>query len=148
MMSGSTNTRRAAGLSLLEVLAALAIASLALVLIVRAATLGVAAARADRDMTETVVRARSLLASLTGARTLTAGSRSGQDDDGYQWRVRVVRAGVAPPFRGSRLTGGIAASDTALYQVSVTVAGGAPTRTVTLIGYALISVADGARNGG
>ena len=145
-MALTKQTRRDAGLTLVEVLAALAIASMVLVLIVRASTLGIAAARAEHDMTETVVRARSLLASFTAARSLSPGTRTGQDDDGYQWRVGVARIGVAPPFRGLRLNGGIYASDTALYAVSVTVSGGAGqhrARTVTLASYVLIAVAHG-----
>ena len=134
--------RRDAGFSLLEVMVALVVASLALGILVRAIGLGLAAARSERDMAEAVARARSRLAEFTGARSLSPGVRGGQDDNGYLWQVRVERVGVAPAWRALRLKGGFQALDTALFQITVSISWpeGGVTRALTLTDHVLIAV--------
>ncbi len=109
------------GFSLLEALVALVLAALVLATLIRAIDLGLGAARRERDMTGAVARAQSHMAEFAGARSLTEGTRSGQDDAVYSWRVSVTRLGVAPPFRRLRLNGGVYALNTALFEVSVRV---------------------------
>lgn len=91
------------GFTLIEVLVAFAIAALSVAVLVRAVSTGMLAAHTARNYEEAVVRARSHLAALGRDATLVVGDRSGDDGEGFRWRlsVRPLAAGALPQKAGS-----------------------------------------------
>jgi general secretion pathway protein I len=78
------------GFTLLEVLVAFVIASIALAVLYH----GLLGARQAVRTQEAVARARSRLAALCHQASQTPGERSGDDGSGYTWRTQIVRAGT------------------------------------------------------
>jgi general secretion pathway protein I len=80
---------RDAGFTLLEVLAAFAIAALATVVLLRAGFTGAAENRVAGNYQQAVTRAQSRLASLGVLTPLQAETLSGDDGGGFTWRVQI-----------------------------------------------------------
>jgi general secretion pathway protein I len=80
------------GFTLLEVLIAFAIASIALVVLYRGATDGLLGSRLAVRTAEAVARARSRLAVLCHGAPLAPGEQTGDDGSGYTWRTQIVLA--------------------------------------------------------
>lgn len=80
------------GFTLLEVLIAFAIASIALAVLYRGATDGLLGSRLAVRTDEAVARARSRLAVLCHGAPLAPGEQSGDDGSGYIWRTQISRA--------------------------------------------------------
>ncbi len=91
---------RCGGFTLLEVLIAFAIASIALALLYRGATDGLLGSRLAARTDEAVARARSRLAVLCDGAPLTPGEQSGDDGGGYTWRTQINRAATETVARG------------------------------------------------
>lgn len=89
---------RAAGFTLLEVLIAFVIAALALAALFQAATGGLRAVQVAGQYQQALARARSRLAAI-GAGALVPGTQSGEDAQGFRWRVRVAPLAVVPTGR-------------------------------------------------
>jgi len=92
--------RRNSGFTLLEVLIAFAIASIALAVLYRGATDGLLGSRLAARTDEAVARARSRLAVLCHGALLAPGEQSGDDGSGYTWRTRIIRAATETVARG------------------------------------------------
>jgi general secretion pathway protein I len=87
--------RRDRGFTLLEVVVAFAIASLALGIMFKAAIGGLSAVGTAGRYEEAVSRAKSHLAAVGRDSKLTAGETQGDDGGGYHWRIRIVQiAGI------------------------------------------------------
>jgi general secretion pathway protein I len=109
--------RIAGGFTLLEVVIALAIASLALVALFRAGGDGLVAVSTASRAEEAVQRAQSHLAALGRDEPLPEGQTEGDDGGGYRWHLR-----VAPMARWQRPGSvGAPAGETILYDVEVSV---------------------------
>ena len=80
------------GFTLLEVLIAFAIASIALAVLYHGAVDGLLGSRLAVRTDEAVARARSRLAALCHGAPLTPGEQSGDDGSGYTWRTQINRA--------------------------------------------------------
>ena len=94
---------RSRGFTLLEVLVAFAIASIALAVLYRGAIDGLLGSREAARTEEAVSRARSRLAALCVLPRLTPGEQSGNDGSSYAWRTRIAAAGsktLAPADSG------------------------------------------------
>ena len=85
----------AGGFTLLEVLVAFAIAAIALAALFQAATGGLRAVATSGQYEQALARARSRIAAV-GAGALVAGTQSGQDAEGFSWRVRIAPLATAP----------------------------------------------------
>jgi general secretion pathway protein I len=83
--------RAAAGFTLLEVLIALIIASVAIAALMRAGASGLNATDTASRYEEAVARARSHLDAVTHGMVLAPRDNRGDDGHGYHWRVRVVQ---------------------------------------------------------
>ena len=114
------------GFTLLEVLVALLIASIALGALFQGTLGGLGAADLAGRTEEAVSRARSRLAAIGKMGVLEPGDRSGDDGGGYRWQVRVA------PLATRR--GGPGDPAPTLYEVAVTIAWGSgrSARDVTL----------------
>ncbi len=112
------------GFTLLEVLIAFLIGSIALAVLFQAAADSQTASIVAAQYQEALSRARSRLAAIDAAGPMTAGDRQGDDGGGFRWRVR-----VAPLQSGTGTT-----PTPMLYVVSVAVSWGSagPERTVRL----------------
>jgi general secretion pathway protein I len=88
------------GFTLLEVLIAFAIASIALAVLYRGATDGLLGSRLAARTDEAVARARSRLAVLCHGAPLAPGEQSGDDGSGYIWRTKIIRAATETVARG------------------------------------------------
>jgi general secretion pathway protein I len=82
------------GFTLLEVLVAFVIASIALAVLFHGTLGGLRTAQVAGRYEEAVMRAQSHLAALT-AGSLTPGDRQGEDGNGFHWRVRINPVGLA-----------------------------------------------------
>ncbi len=80
---------REAGFTLLEVLVALVIASLALGVLFSGAVTGLRSTQLSGDYAQAVSRARSHLAVVGIGADLAAGTQDGDDGGGFRWRVSV-----------------------------------------------------------
>jgi general secretion pathway protein I len=89
------------GFTLLEVLIAFAIASIALAVLYRGSIDGLLGSRQATRTDEAVARARSRLAVLCQEVSPTLGEQSGDDGSGYRWRTQIARAGTETIARGS-----------------------------------------------
>ncbi len=92
---------RARGFTLLEVLVAFAIASIALAVLFRGGVDGVFASRIAARTEEAVARAQSRLTAMCHGARLAPGTQSGNDGGGFAWRSEVLTAGTANVARGS-----------------------------------------------
>ena len=108
------------GFTLLEVLIAFAIASLALALLFRATSDGLLSVRTASRYEEAVARARSHLAAIGRDVALVAGSSEGNDGSGYRWHLDVtpVATGQAVVVGPARIGG---PPPPVLYAISVAV---------------------------
>ena len=120
---------QARGFTLLEVVVALAIASLALVGLFRAGSGGLFAADTAARVDEAVERAQSHLAAFGRTSAVAPGELAGDDGGGFSWRVRVQPIAVAPV-----MVPGQPAAARGLYSVQVSVSwrGAGRTRSVVL----------------
>jgi general secretion pathway protein I len=89
-------TRRDNGFTLIEVVVALAIASLALVGLFEAGSGGLFATDNAAQAEEAAERAQSHLAAIGRDAALVAGDSAGDDGGGYRWHLRVVPAATRP----------------------------------------------------
>lgn len=99
MSAGVTGER---GFTLIEVLVAFTIASLALGLLFQAASSSGNAARQAGNYEEAVSRAKSHMAALGRESDITPGEQSGDDGGGYRWRVKITPSAVAQPPQGAQ----------------------------------------------
>lgn len=83
---------RQGGFMMLEVLIAFVIATLALGVIIGAATGSLHATQIAARYQEATLRAQSRLAEAVNGGVLTPGDREGADGGGYRWHVRVTLA--------------------------------------------------------
>lgn len=109
--------RSAGGFTLLEVLVALAIAGLALVGLFRAGSGGLFAVDTAARAEEAVQRAQSHLAAIGRDAGLIEGETSGDDGDGYRWRLRVQPL----TNRQSPAPDGVSSVTTTLFNVEVAI---------------------------
>lgn len=115
--------RRDDGFILLEVLVALAIAGIAVAALLGAGGTALWSTRSAADYEVAVSRARSHLAALGRLEPLAPGDFSGNDNDGFRWRLR-----VRPIATTSLEVGAASMSDRptarplTLYAVDVTIA--------------------------
>jgi general secretion pathway protein I len=112
---------RERGLTLIEVMVALAIAALALGVLLRTAGGGLTSARTAGKYEEAVSRARSHMAALGRDAGLSTGESSGDDGSGFRWRLKVEPVAVSPappPARGAAEQAGPGAA-VALFAVEV-----------------------------
>jgi general secretion pathway protein I len=103
--------RNEAGFTLIEVMAALVIASLAIVVLLQAGFTGAAENLAAARYQQALSRAQSRLASFGPLTPIAPGTLSGDDGGGYRWRVDITALQTAKPL--------------ALYGISVTESFGA-----------------------
>jgi general secretion pathway protein I len=111
----SADLRRDAGLTLLEVVVALAIAGSALVGMFQAGSTGLLAADIAARAEEAVERAQSHLAAVGRNAALSAGQFTDDDGGGYRWRLSVQ------PMASRQMPGpdGGSTTSTTLYSVEV-----------------------------
>jgi len=110
-------SRAAAGFTLLEVVVALAIASLALVGLFQAGSGGLFAVDTAARAEEALQRAQSHLAALGRGAALVEGETSGDDGGGYRWKLHVQRVAQ----RQSSAADGVTAQTTVLFDVQVAI---------------------------
>jgi general secretion pathway protein I len=106
--------KQARGFTLLEVVVALVIASLALVGLFRAGSGGLFASDTAARLDEAIERAQSHLAAFGRTGAIAPGEMEGDDGGGYRWSVRVVPIAVAPVTASGQRAG-----SQALYAVEV-----------------------------
>ena len=97
---GSTGLAGNRGFTLLEVLIAFAIASIALAVLYHGAIEGLLGSRQAVRTDEAVARARSRLDALCNQERQVPGEQSGDDGSGYTWRTQIARAGTETIERG------------------------------------------------
>ena len=102
---------------MLEVVVALAIAGLALVGLFRAGSGGLFAVDTAARAEEAVQRAQSHLAAIGRDAGLIEGETSGDDGDGYRWRLRVQSL----TNRQSPAPDGVSSVTTTLFNVEVAI---------------------------
>jgi general secretion pathway protein I len=107
--------RRAAGLTLIELLVAFAIAALALGALLQLFSTGLASLRKVERRTEATLLARSLLDEVGADIPLVPGERSGTSAAGLAWRLRIAPSDAAAAAGSDR--------PLLLYEVSVSVGG-------------------------
>jgi general secretion pathway protein I len=122
-------SKGARGFTLLEVVVALMIASLALVGLFRAGSGGLFASDTAARTDEAVERAQSHLAAFGRTGSVAPGDMEGDDGGGYRWRVRVAPLGAEPV-----VAQGQPAAARTLYSVQVAISWGTGrhTRSVNL----------------
>lgn len=103
-----------AGFTLLETLVALAIAAMAIGVFIKEAGVSLRSVAMAGRYEEAVSRAKSHLAAVRSDTTLVVGDFSGDDGDGYRWRVRVAPVATSKPAEGG-------ASGVTLYTIDVTI---------------------------
>jgi general secretion pathway protein I len=94
------------GFTLLEVLIAFAIASVALAVLYHGAIDGLLGSRLAARTNEAVARARSRVAALCHGARLSPGEESGDDGSGFIWRTHIDRAATEIIAPLNRETGG------------------------------------------
>ncbi len=87
---------RERGFTLLEVMVAFLIASLAVGAMARTTTVAIESTRAASRTDEAVTRAESHLAAISAAPLLDS-DRQGEDGGGFHWHARISRTGVVHP---------------------------------------------------
>jgi prepilin-type N-terminal cleavage/methylation domain-containing protein len=108
------------GFTLLEVITALIIASMAAAALMAAVGGGLHATRTASLYDQAIVRANSRLAAATHGTRLAPGDSSGDDGGGFHWRVTVVPIASAP-VRPAGLVGPRAAATISVVLYGVTV---------------------------
>jgi general secretion pathway protein I len=88
------------GFTLLEVLVAFAITSIALAVLYQGAVAGLLGARQAAGTDEAVTRARSRLAVLCRGTKLSPGQQSGDDGSGYTWATQITGTATEPVAPG------------------------------------------------
>jgi len=124
--------RAASGFTLLEVLVALAIAIPALAMLYRQGVVSMGVTQTSTAYQEAISRAQSHLDALSDD-SLVPGERTGDDGDGFAWRIRIAPiASTAPPRPAPRAS--YYARGTSLFAVMVEISwpGGSGRRTLTL----------------
>jgi general secretion pathway protein I len=86
------------GFTLIEVMAALVIASLAIVVLLQAGFTGAAENQAAARYQQALSRAQSRLASFGPLTPVAVGTLSGDDGGGYHWRVDITQLQAAKPL--------------------------------------------------
>jgi len=130
-MCAERTSAQDAGFTLLEVLVAFVIASLALAVLVNAGLTGIGSAKLSNRYQEALARAQSHLAAV-GARP-EPGDRQGDEADGFHWHVRVVQRAAGPVMTGPPGNLAHPPGQVALYDVSVGISWGhAPVRQLRL----------------
>jgi general secretion pathway protein I len=115
---------RQGGFTLLEVLIAFLIASLALGAMIGAANSALQATRTATRYQEATIRAQSKLDEAVNGGALTPGAWDGDDGSGYHWRVQ-----VAPATTAISQSSGSSAAALTLYAVAVWITWQDGTRT-------------------
>jgi len=92
---------RQRGFTLIEVMVAFIIASLALGLLFQAATSSGTAAHLAGHYEEAVSRAKSHMAMVGREADIVPGERGGDDGSGYRWRVKISPSAAAQPPQGT-----------------------------------------------
>lgn len=111
------------GFILLEVLVALVIAGIAVAVLLGAGGTSLRSTHSAADNEIAVSRARSHLAALGRLEPLAPGEFSGNDGDGFRWRLRVRPIATAPVKVGAASMSGRATTRLlTLYAVDVTIA--------------------------
>jgi general secretion pathway protein I len=114
---GAERARESAGFTLLEVVVALVIASLALVGLFQAGSGGLFAVDTAAGAEEALQRAQSHLAAVGRDAALIEGDSTGDDGGGYRWRLRIQpmsqRQGVAAD--------GVTPQTTTLFDVEIAI---------------------------
>jgi general secretion pathway protein I len=105
------------GFTLLEVVVALAIASLALIGLFQAGSGGLFAVDTAARAEEALQRAQSHLAAVGRDAAVIEGDSNGDDGGGYRWRLRVQPV----TQRTSVATDGVALQTTSLFDVEVAI---------------------------
>jgi general secretion pathway protein I len=110
------------GFTLLEVIIALIIASLAAAALLAAVGTGLSATRTASMVDQALVRAKSHLAAATHGARLVPGETSGDDGGGFRWRQRVAVV-ASTTLRPVGMIGPRAAASipVSLYAVSVSI---------------------------
>jgi prepilin-type N-terminal cleavage/methylation domain-containing protein len=85
-----------AGFTLLEVIVALVIATLALSGLFAGAATGLRASHVSGDYMSALSRAQSHLAALAVVEPLVPGTQSGDDGGGFRWRMRIMPLSTIP----------------------------------------------------
>ena len=93
-MAGRARSRRRCqtGFTLLEVLVAFAIASLALAVLYEGSVEGLVGTRLAARTNEAVSRARSRIAAVCHGARLMPGEKSGDDGGGFRWTTQINRS--------------------------------------------------------
>jgi general secretion pathway protein I len=107
----------ASGFTLLEVVIALVIASLALIGLFQAGTGGLFAVDTAAQAEEALQRAQSHLAAVGRDAALVEGDSSGDDGGGYRWRLRIQPVAQRPGVAAD----GITPQTTSLFDVEVAI---------------------------
>jgi general secretion pathway protein I len=90
--------RTDSGFTLIEVMAALVIASLAIVVLLQAGFTGAAENQAAARYQQALSRAQSRLASFGPLTPIAPGTLSGDDGGGYAWQVDITQLQAAKPL--------------------------------------------------
>jgi len=98
-MTGRSSRQR--GFTLIEVMVAFIIASLALGLLFQAASSSGTAAHQAGYYEEAVSRAKSHMAMVGRETDISPGEREGDDGSGFRWRVKITPSAAAQPPQGS-----------------------------------------------
>ena len=112
----ATAGNRQQGFTLLEVIVAVAIASLALIGLFQAGSLGLFATSEAGRVAEAVQRAESHLAAFSRVGTITPSNQEGDDGGGYRWRLRAIPLETQPAPPDEDIT-----SSSTLFAVEVTI---------------------------
>jgi general secretion pathway protein I len=107
----------AVGFTLLEVVVALVIASLALIGLFQAGSSGLFAVDTAARAEEALQRAQSHLAAVGHDAALVEGDSSGDDGGGYRWRLRVQTVTQRPVVAAD----GVTSQTTSLFDVEVAI---------------------------
>jgi len=92
---------RQRGFTLIEVMVAFIIASLALAVLFQAASSSGTAAHQAGYYEEAVSRAKSHMAMVGRDADIAPGEREGDDGSGYHWRVKITPSAAAQPPQGT-----------------------------------------------
>jgi general secretion pathway protein I len=120
---------RERGFTLLEVLIAFTIATLALAMLFRGAGAGMVSAERAGRYEEAVSRAKSHLAAIGRNAAVAPGDAEGDDGNGFRWRLHVTQVAVSQPADrngpGGQVVNGMASNvqspPVALFAISVAV---------------------------
>ncbi len=113
--------RAQAGFTLLEVIVALVIAAVAMAVLFSGAATGLRATHLSGDTMKAVSLARSHLAMVGRARPLVPGEQSGEDGDGFHWRLRITPL-ASVPFEDAQNSAAASGSPPRLVLFAVAVA--------------------------